>query len=64
MDKAAADVVFPNGAHYYWSTHCRHGNHGACSAEELAPGVIRQPAQCKTCAAACVCDCHEGGQGG
>ena len=64
------------GEHRYWSTHCRHGNHEACSATEImgplrvgARGsdgrypvtetrVPREPAQCKTCAAPCICDCH------
>lgn len=29
------DVVFGDGSHRYWSTHCRHGNHDACSATEI-----------------------------
>jgi len=53
------DLIDANGGHTYWSTHCRHGNHDACSATEFAPGVPRQPAQCKTCAAPCRCECHE-----
>jgi hypothetical protein len=36
------DVVHPAGVHEYWSTHCRHGNHEACRATELAPGVPRE----------------------
>lgn len=52
------DVVLASGVHEYWSTHCRHGNHAACKATELAPGVSRKPAQCKTCSAACTCSCH------
>ena len=56
---AKPDVVFVDGSHRYWSTHCRHDNHGACSATELAPGVPREPAQCKTCAAPCLCHCHK-----
>lgn len=53
------DVLLPDGTHLYWSTHCRHGNHAACSATELAPGLPRQPAQCKTCGAPCRCPhCH------
>jgi hypothetical protein len=52
------DVILPVGTHYYWSTHCRHSNHDACRATELAPGVPRRPAQCKTCAAPCRCLCH------
>lgn len=54
-DKAMHDVVYPDGFHSYWSTHCRHGNHEACNATELAPGVPRRPAQCKTCGAPCAC---------
>lgn len=61
--QAATDVVYSNGAHWYWSTHCRHGNHDACNSVELAPGVPRQAAQCKTCQAPCQCQCH-GGQDG
>jgi hypothetical protein len=52
------DVVYADGTHRYWSTHCRHGNHNACNATELVPGVPREPAQCKGCAAPCVCGCH------
>ena len=59
------DVLHEDGTHIYWSTHCRHGGedpddpyHRACTATELAPGVPRKPAQCKTCAAPCVCGCH------
>lgn len=53
------DRVFSDGSHLYWSTHCRHGSHKACEATELAPGVPRKPAQCKTCGAGCICWCHE-----
>lgn len=55
------DVILPDGRHVYWSTYCRHATpegHRACRAIELAPGVARRPAQCKTCAAPCVCPCH------
>lgn len=56
---AKADVVYSDGKpHRYWSTHCRHDDHDACKATELAPGVPRRPAQCKTCAAPCRCECH------
>lgn len=59
---ARADVLLADGTHRYWSTHCRHARtaeeHAACSATELAPGVPRKPAQCKTCAAPCICSCH------
>lgn len=59
------DVLYDNGEHNYWSTHCRHAiaddtpeRHQACRATELAPGVPRRPAQCKTCGAPCRCPCH------
>lgn len=55
---AKADVVYADGTHEYWSTHCRHGNCEACAATELAPGVPRRPAQCKTCGSPCICGCH------
>lgn len=67
------------GEHEYWSTHCRHGNHEACSATEILgelhvgprdsysgrhstwqDRIPREPAQCKTCGSACICDCHKG----
>lgn len=57
-DAVRADVLLPDGEHRYWSTHCRHDGHDACSSEEHAPGVPRRPAQCKTCAAPCRCTCH------
>lgn len=57
MDKI--DVILSNGEHIYWSTWCRHDNHDGCKALEKAPGVPRNPAQCKTCAARCICDCHK-----
>ncbi len=56
---AKLDVVFADGSHRYWSTHCRHNNHEACSATELAPGVPRRPAQCKGCGSPCLCGCHK-----
>lgn len=63
--------VAPDGTtHTYWSTHCRHGNHDACSAVTLSGGtghtgigpatfIPRNPAQCKTCSAPCICPCHK-----
>lgn len=63
IDGDKVDVVYVNGTHRYWSTHCRHDRHDACKADELAPGVPRHAAQCKTCAAPCICHCH-GGQDG
>ena len=56
--EARLDWIWSDGCHDYWSTHCRHDNHEACAATELAPGVPRKPAQCKTCAAPCFCSCH------
>lgn len=53
------DIVVVDGLHQYWSTHCRHDQHEGCRATELAPGVPRRPAQCKICAAPCVCECHQ-----
>lgn len=58
LGPAKLDALMPDGAHVYWSTHCRHGSHDACKAVELAPGIPRRPAQCKTCASACICRCH------
>lgn len=61
------DAVTPNG-HVYWSTHCRHDNHKACAASSLTGTIVgdrvtvevdRNPAQCKGCAAPCVCLCHD-----
>lgn len=62
--------IAPDGTtHTYWSTHCRHGRHEDCSATEMTgrmpawpeahTAVLRKPAQCKTCAARCICDCHK-----
>jgi hypothetical protein len=65
---AKVDVIWPDGTHRYWSTHCRHGIHVLCSAERLLgmhpeqhvlTAVERKPAQCKTCSAPCICDCHK-----
>ncbi len=55
---AQIDVVTSDGHHAYWSTHCRHDRHDPCKATEIAPGVPRRPAQCKTCSAPCLCPCH------
>jgi hypothetical protein len=75
---AKVDVIWPDGTHRYWSTHCRHDRHEDCSATEITgPATIRRgvlskrvhlerpasierrPAQCKTCASPCICDCHK-----
>ena len=70
---AKVDVILPDGTHTYWSTHCRHGAHGACSAtlmqgEGKQSGfpvqIRRKPAQCKTCASPCICPCHAGSADG
>lgn len=63
---AKIDALLPDGTHRYWSTHCRHGNHEACSADFIEGEsafvgdvrrvlVKRRPACCKTCGAPCVC---------
>jgi len=63
------DGILPDGTHRYWSTHCRHDNHEACSASEISGWLLgvrttapvnmpRKPAQCKTCASPCICPCH------
>ena len=58
-----ADVIMPDGTHRYWSTHCRHEDHEACAANwlygEFGAFIARKPAQCKTCSAPCICDCHK-----
>lgn len=68
------DTMLRCGCHLYWSTHCRHDSetgHAACSAWEITAQMAfvdavaeatieRTPAQCKTCAAPCRCDCHKG----
>ncbi len=51
------DVLLPRGRHWYWSTHCRHGEHSACAATTINGGP-RLPAQCKQCHAPCRCSCH------
>jgi hypothetical protein len=58
MARTRRDVIAADGVHTYWSTHCRHDRHADCAARELAPGVARRPAQCKICAAPCICYCH------
>lgn len=44
-------------AHVYLSTGCLHGQHGYCSNVDGIAG-LKKPAQCKFCAAPCVCPCH------
>lgn len=55
---AKVDIIFSDGTHWYWSTHCRHDDHDKCNATQFAPGVPRNPSQCKGCAAPCRCECH------
>lgn len=43
--------------HRYLSTACRHTEHGYCQSNTGAQGDKR-PAECKFCAAKCVCSCH------
>ncbi|MFJ8345075.1 hypothetical protein ACIQ9J_01605 [Streptomyces sp. NPDC094153] len=43
--------------HVYLSTSCLHGEHGYCSNVDGIAG-LKKPAQCKFCAAPCVCPCH------
>jgi len=59
-----ADIIFADGTHWYWSTHCRHATpenpegHDACRATEFPGGSVRNPSQCKACGAPCRCECH------
>jgi hypothetical protein len=62
------DITSKDGTHSYFSTHCRHRNHEACSATAVEGRQLgervrlpRRPAQCKTCAAPCICPCHKEG---
>lgn len=62
--EARADILFADGVHWYWSTHCRHADgpdhpgHGKCNATEFPGGGKRNPSQCKECGAPCRCECH------
>jgi hypothetical protein len=47
----------PGQTHRYLSTGCLHGDHGYCQNNTGAAGS-KIPAQCKFCAAPCVCSCH------
>lgn len=44
--------------HEYLSTSCLHGQHDYCASMVGYQGEKR-PAQCKFCAARCVCPCHQ-----
>jgi hypothetical protein len=46
--------------HAYLSTACLHGEHGYCQSNTGAAGT-KVPAECKFCAAPCVCPCHADG---
>lgn len=46
--------------HQYLSTGCFHGDHAYCQSDTGAAGT-KTPAQCKFCAAPCVCTCHRAG---
>lgn len=72
-DPEKRDVISGDGTHEYWSTHCRHDRHDDCTAKWLTgptvmdgvtTSIARRPAQCKTCAAPCICPCHVGVEGG
>lgn len=60
---AKPDVLFADGTHRYWSTHCRHGDHDACSSTVLCDSagnaINRVPASCKQCGAPCRCSAPE-----
>jgi hypothetical protein len=51
--------VLCGSQHRYYSTHCRHGDHEACSAtvlrDEAGNAVNRKPASCKRCGSPCQC---------
>ncbi len=48
--------------HYYLSTACLHQIHTYCQARENECGEQKKPAQCKFCAAPCICPCHHAGE--
>lgn len=54
---AAGDRASHPDTHRYLSTSCLHGEHSYCQSNTGAAGT-KTPAQCKFCAAPCVCDCH------
>lgn len=43
--------------HHYLSTACLHGNGAYCRSHTGQTG-LKNPAQCKFCAAPCACTCH------
>lgn len=44
--------------HVYLSTACLHDRHDYCADPLRADGNPKRPAECKFCAAPCVCPCH------
>lgn len=53
----AAAATLATGRHVYLSTGCLHGDCGYCQSLDGRAGA-KQPAQCKTCTARCICRCH------
>lgn len=49
--------VDQTAGHVYLSTGCYHGRHDYCANVDGIVG-LKKPAQCKFCAAPCVCPCH------
>lgn len=52
--------------HHYMSTACLHALwdnrpelHNYCAGKTRIDGGKKRPAQCKWCAAGCVCNCHD-----
>lgn len=45
--------------HVYLSTGCLHGRHDYCQESVKEDGGTKAPAECKFCAAPCICDCHQ-----
>lgn len=51
------------GTHTYLSTGCLHHDHAYCQSAAGRAGAKR-PAECKTCAAPCICRCHTAARDG
>jgi hypothetical protein len=56
-EPAAGPAATEATGHHYLSTGCFHGDHDYCSNIDGRAG-LKKPAQCKFCAAPCVCSCH------
>ncbi|URN11327.1 hypothetical protein LUW77_03280 [Streptomyces radiopugnans] len=56
-ERRLAQLRARSDRHVYLSTGCLHGQHGYCQGKNGLAGP-KTPAQCKFCAAPCVCDCH------